>query len=322
MPNNRSSTRTAASPHRRVRAALAFALTFASSLPAAHAQFVPKVPPATPPTPEYVPPPEPKPDPGLGATPDRPAGGAGEGAASPGAKPMPSIPEALPSLIELDAAGKIKALPIPTDLAALRSMKLTPEQSARVAEAIANRESQVDRLVAANPDRALALRSALATLDEMNDLSKLFGLRETSGPLMPQTAFLESLVRSGALTVPQRTRIDQAVKEYDSARRKQWQQDLGENEVVAISTLIARDKIRQFSYEPMASLDRLLTSAAASADKIRDDRTISESARAAMPKANEKDAAKFAASFKSWFFALKSPEDQAAVIKSVAPAAP
>lgn len=282
---------------------------------AAHAQFVPNIPDATPPTPEYVPAPEPKPDPGLGSSSDRPAGGSAQNAA-------PSIPEPIPSLVVRDDAGKIKTLPIPTDLAALRAMKTAPEQAERITKAIADRQAQIDRLVAANPDRAIVLRDAIAKLDDTSELSELFTLRDRVAPLMPQASFLDALTRAGALSVPQRTRIEQAVKEYDTARRGQWQEQFGKDEVVVISSMIARDKIRQFSYEPLNALDRLLDQAAAQSAKIAEDRDISAEARASLPKPNEKDAAKTAASFKAWFFDLKSTNDQAAVLKAVAPPAP
>jgi hypothetical protein len=283
------------------------------SASAASAQFLPKIPPATEPTPAYVPPPPPpppKPTTGLseGTTAGKPAQQDSQ------ASPPPPPPEPIPSLVEKDANGKIKVLDVPTELVAMRRLILDGAQQQRLEAALRAREIEVERLVAAHPDSALELRKSVGAMTESSDLGALITIRDHANPILPTTSLLDTLVRSGALTGPQRSRIDQAVRDYDDARRKQWKEDLGQTNVMAIAALIAYDKARQFSYEPLRALDRLTTAGAAKAAELRVNTSIPEDVRSSMP-----GGAIGAGSFESWLAGLASEDARKAVLVALLP---
>jgi hypothetical protein len=151
-------------------------------------------------------------------------------------------------------------------------------------------------------------------MTESSDLGALITIRDHANPILPTTSLLDTLVRSGALTGPQRSRIDQAVRDYDDARRKQWTEDLGQTNVMAIAALIAYDKARQFSYEPLRALDRLTTAGAAKAAELRVNTSIPEDVRSSMP-----GGAIGAGSFESWLAGLASEDARKAVLVALLP---
>jgi len=197
---------------------------------AARAQLIGPIPPATPPTPEYVPPP-------------------------PGPKvDVPETAPIAPSIVERDDRGRVKALRTTPEEAAVARYPLDDKQREKVSRSAAARQLDLDRFVANNVEKVLAARAMESKVSQAVDYQPLFEARDAVAALRFE-GLLERLVRDQAITVVQRNRLEEAVREYDKARKDQIEKDTG-GDPTRTAVLVLRQTYEDSTREPFASLEK------------------------------------------------------------------
>ncbi|MGE3109667.1 MAG: hypothetical protein AB7G11_08285 [Phycisphaerales bacterium] len=221
-------------------------------------QIVPPAPAKTPATPEYVPPPPP-PTP-VAPTPVRPSG-------DPNAAPaQPEKP--LPSLIEKDAAGKIKPLRLPVDEAAVRALDLGEEGKTKLSAALESRRLEVGRLVVENLAALLEIQKVRKESSEATTLETMTSTARQAAPFR-KNPLLDSLVRAGAISPLQKTHATEVAKEYKQAIREEALKDAGGHGNMQAMALIGfRFTLDDFCGEASRELDRLLDESAPKAKDL------------------------------------------------------
>lgn len=216
----------------------AAAILALAALPS-HAQLIGKVPPAPAATPEYVPPAPPPPPP----------------------PPKPVEPEKpLPSLVKKDDAGKLVRFSHGTERAAVAAFDFDAETRQKIAASEAARAADLERTVVEKFDKALDARKTRESLDQIKDFNEFARIKDVAAPLASER-LVDRLIRDGAITPPQRTRIDQVVKEYEEALKQEWQGQTGAD-ILKIASLVAREKFTEVTRDSLDALDRVLLRAA------------------------------------------------------------
>lgn len=221
-------------------------LTAASLAAAAGAQILPPIPPAAPATPPYTPPPPPPPPP---APPARP-------------EPRPADDKPLPTLIERDAAGKLKRYDTSLEEAALARMEFTDEQQARIQAALDARRADIDKLVIEKLEDVLEARRAAGTIDQLRDINELAKVKDMIVAISPERV-LDRLLREGAITPVIKARVEQVVRAYTDALTTERQAESG-SDFMKIAQFVAGDVFRNGTRDAFASLDSMLVRAAKS----------------------------------------------------------
>ncbi len=297
----------------RTLAALAALVT---SITPALGQILPPTPPKSPATPEYVPPAPPPPQ--ATPTPAR-----APTAQTPAAAPEETKP--LPTLIELDAAGKIKPLKYPVEEAAVRSLGIgsaagTEEAKAKLDAAFAKRRLDVGRTIVEHMEPLMEVRKVLA---EVTDTTSLDTMAKTATKVRPfrTNALLDFLVREGAVSPAQKTQATQVAREYKGKIREQAMNDSGGHGNMNAMALIGfKFTMDDFCGEAFRELDQLLQEStptaeqtlrslpggAAAVDRLRD--LIKPGSGTAKPDA-----------VKTVFFELLSTQDKQAYLTTFKP---
>jgi hypothetical protein len=223
----------------------AAALLAVTALPA-RAQLVGKVPPAPAPTPEYVPPAPPPPPP----------------------PPKPVEPEKpLPSLVKKDDAGRLIRYPEGAERAAIAAFDFDAETRQKIAASEAARAADLERTVVEKFDKALEARATRESLEQIKDFNEFARIKDVAAPLASER-LVDRLMRDGAITPPQRTRIDQVIKEYEEALKQEWQGQTG-TDILKIASLVAREKFTEVTRDSLDALDRVLLRSAAQLESVR-----------------------------------------------------
>ncbi len=243
----------------RLFSAFLSALTLAG---AAAAQILPPVPAAAPTTPPYTPPPPP-PTPVPPARPD----------------PKPADDKPLPTLIERDAAGKLKRYETSLEEAALAKMELPPDTQARVDAALAARRKDIDKLVIEKLEAVLVAYKAAPTIDQLRDINELSKVKDMIQAIAPEKA-LDRLLRDGAITPAVKSRVEQVVRAYNDALTTQRQAEAG-SDFLKIAQFVAGDVFRSGTRDAFASLDAMLIEAAKKIETLGDGLGLSGASAAA-----------------------------------------
>lgn len=200
----------------------------------AAAQLLPKIPPATPPTPEYVPPPTPP---------------AREVAPAETAPPAPD-------LVKRGADGVLVVYDIGLEEAAVRAYPFAPDRQKLVDASIEARKRAVERFVIDNPEKVRAALAVRPKVENIADFNALFAAREAAQPLIQERLF-DRLQREGAMTALQRVRLDEAVTNYETARREEWKTQTG-SDPMKIAGMVGRQAFIDSTRDALAALDRLV----------------------------------------------------------------
>lgn len=241
---------------------MAAAMLFAAPLAPCFGQILPPTPPKTPSTPEYIPPTPPPPQ--ATPTPVRPPSDA-----APPAEPA----KPLPSLIELDAAGKIKPLQWPVDEAAVRALGIGSDAGAESAkakldDAFARRRVDVGRQIVEHMDALMEVRKVLA---EATETTSLDTMAKTATRVRPfrTNPLMDFLVREGAISPAQKTQATQVAREYKGKVREQAMNDSGGHGNMNAMALIGfKFTMDDFCGEAFRELDRLLVESVAAAPDL------------------------------------------------------
>jgi len=217
--------------------AIAAALT---CLPAgARAQLVGKIPPAPAATPEFKPP--------------APA------AAPP--PPKPSEPEKpLPTLVVKGADGKIQRYPAGSELAAVTAFGFDPETTRKIAASRALRAADVERMVIDKLPQVIEARKTRGKLDAITDVGEFSRVKDVAAPLAVEK-LTDRLLRDGAISPVQRSRIEQVVKSYEDELKQEWQGQTG-TDVLKILNVVAKEKFNEVTRDALEAYDALLLKAA------------------------------------------------------------
>lgn len=277
------------------------------------AQILPPTPPPAAPSKPYEPPPPPPPAP---TPPPRP-------------EPGPSDQDrAVPSRVERDSAGRVKPLTVAPEDALLSRVELTDGERERLAAWRQRRAAEAERLVIQKLDVVLAAREMVRDSGQVTDPSGMARVKEIATALaLPRP--LESMSREGVISPVLRSRLDQAIREYEQALMQQDTADVGDN-VSKIIQIVARRSFESATREPFAALDALVVRAAGDIESLgaalglEGDaaRAFAElrrelSAHAANDEAQR--AARRVALVRPFFFDSLSLEQQRALLRAVAP---
>lgn len=279
----------------------------------AGAQILPPTPPPAAPSKPYEPPPPPPPAP---TPPPRP-------------QPGPADQDrSVPSLVERDSAGRIKPLTVAPEDALLARIELSDEELTKLAAWRERRMAEAQRLVIQELDVVLAARELSRSASGITDPSGMARVKEIGTALSLPKA-LDSMSREGVLSPALRSRIEQAIREYDSAMMQQDTADVGQN-VSQIIGLVARRSFESATREPFAALDALIVKAAKEIETLGaqlglegDAARALESLRSRLPRPGAGDEAQLAAQrvalVRPFFFDALSLEQQRALLQAVAP---
>lgn len=219
----------------------------AAGLPA-HAQLMGKVPPPPAPSPEYTPPAPPPPPP----------------------PPKPVEPEKpLPSLVKKDDAGKLVRYPQGVERAAIAAFEFDAETRKKIDTSDAARAADLERMVVDKLEQALEARKTRESLDQIKDFNEFARIKDVAAPLATER-LVDRLMRDAAITPPQRTRVDQVIKEYEESLKQEWQGQTGAD-ILKIASLVAREKFTEVTRDSLDALDRVLVRAVDRFDTIRGD---------------------------------------------------
>jgi hypothetical protein len=203
----------------------------------ARAQLIGPIPPAPPPTPEYVP---------------------EKAAHAP--EPVESAPLA-PSIVRRDAENHLVALPNGPEAAAVVAYPFPDVQRTRIAKSTAQRQLDLDRFVVAHVDAVQAARSMRPTVESASDFDTLFKARDTVAALKFDR-LIDRLERDQAITMQQRLRLEEALRDYDKARKQEIEQATGGDPTRA-AVLNLRQTFADATREPFESLARQVDDVAA-----------------------------------------------------------
>lgn len=279
----------------------------------AGAQILPPTPPPAPPSRPYEPPPPPPPAP---TPPPRP-------------EPGPADQDrTVPSLVERDSAGRIKPLTVAPEDALLARIELSDEERTKLAAWRERRMAEAQRLVIQKLDVVLAARELSRSASGITDPAGMARVKEIGTALALPKA-LESMSREGVIAPALRSRIEQAIREYDAAMMQQDTADVGQN-VSQIIGLVARRSFEGATREPFAALDALIVKAAKDIESIGDTLGLEGDAGRAfarlkglLPRPGADDEAQIAAQrvaiVRPFFFDALELEQQRALLKAVAP---
>lgn len=213
-------------------------------------QIIGKVPPAAEPTPEYTPP----------APPPPPAP-----APAPAQPPEPEQPP--PTLAVMEPNGELRRYPKGAERAAVTLYPFEPAVREKIDASIAARQKELERDAAAKIDQIVEAMRTRDSLETINDIAAFSRVKDVAAPLQ-SGKLIDRLLRDGAITPMQRSRLDQMVKQYETALKSQWEGQTGED-IGKILGVIARESFTNVTRDMLAAADRLLARAALKAADIK-----------------------------------------------------
>lgn len=216
------------------RAKVIFACALLSGPGLAAGQILPPVPPAKAPEPEFVPPPSPPP-----ITPPSPDASA----------------PAAPSLVQRDADGRLLPPATSLDEAIVERYPLDELRRAKANRSIAKRRGEIERFVVEHLGPIRTAAEAEKRLDSIAGFEELFKLRNAATPLA-QERLLDRLQRDGAISPMHRVRMDEAIREYETARMAAWKTETG-SDPIKIARVVARQGFTDMTREVFAAMERL-----------------------------------------------------------------
>lgn len=272
----------------------------------ARGQLIGKVPPASAATPEYVPPTPPPPPP----------------------PPKPVEPEKpLPKLAVVESNGKIRRYPQGAERAAVEMYDFDAATREKIAGVEAARWVELERSVAEKVEEVVEARRTLEKLDEVKDFNAFDRAKQVATPLTTER-LIDRLMRDGAITPAQRSRLDQMVTEYKTALGEEMRGGTGED-LSKIVGAVAQDAFVKATLDMLTAFDRLLDRAAGRLGGLEetlglkdDQRAAYELAERAAARAPEGEAGRVqrVEAVRKLVMETLAPEQRKALIGAVAPA--
>jgi hypothetical protein len=167
----------------------------------------------------------------------------------------------LPSLAVKGEDGKVIKYPQGAERAAVAAYEFDAEARKKITASEGARDAQLERTVVDKLDQAVAAWKTREGLDQIRDFAEFARIKDVAQPLQTER-LVDRLMRDGAITPLQRSRLDQMVKEYESALKAEWEAQTG-TDVLKIVGLVGREKFEEGTRDALAALDRLLGRAAA-----------------------------------------------------------
>lgn len=269
-------------------AAILFASVALTSAPA-HGQIIGKVPPAAPKTPEYVPPAPPPPPPA----------------------PKPVEPEKpLPQLAIKEPDGKIRRYPEGAERAAIKAFEFDAQTRQKIADVEARRRADMERLVLEKLDAALEARKAMATIDQINNFNDFDRIKQVAAPLQVDK-LTDRLMRDGAITPLQKSKIEQMVKEYETALGNEIRSETGAD-LPKIVGAVAKSSFTNSTRDSLEALDRLAACASGKFAQLSKECNLTGEQQSALGAAPTADA----------LLSMLKPEQLKPVLAKCGPGAP
>ena len=188
------------------RTALLVSVVVSWCAPHALAQLIGPIPPATAPTPEYVPPERREiPAPHVA---------------------VPEVEPPAPTIVRKDDNGRLKPITGTAEGAAIAAYAFDAARRAKIASTGAARTLDLDRFVVQNLDKVLAARKMREKVENASDFNDLFAARDVVVALRFER-LIDRLERERAITMAQRVRLDETLLNYEKARRAEIEQQTG-----------------------------------------------------------------------------------------------
>jgi hypothetical protein len=211
--------------------------------------------------------------------PDSPEPGAsGPLGPAPEVRPPDGEPRA-PSIVERGADGRLKSLSTSPVEAALARYPFDADHRSRIEASRAARRRDVDHLVVEKLDSVLEVQRLAPQVEAASDFQTLFKARDAVAALRMEQP-LDRLLRDGAITLEQKVRIEEALREYDVARKRQIEAD-AKGDPTRAAVLNLRQTFDDVAREPLASLDRQLATLSDHIESVLDKLALRDDQRKA-----------------------------------------
>jgi hypothetical protein len=201
--------------------------------------------------------------------------------------PLGPVPEVMPpegeprapSIIERDADGRLKTIDGSPEMAAVAKYPFDAERRAKIAASQSARRADVDKLVVTRLESVLDVRRLLPQVRSASDFETLFKARDAVAALRMEKP-LDRLLRDGAITIEHKVRLEEAVREFDTARKKQIDAD-SKGDATRAAVLNLRQTFEDAAREPLESLDRQLNTLSEQIEQVLPGLTLRDDQRKA-----------------------------------------
>lgn len=181
--------------------------------------------------------------------------------------PRVSEPDAKPTLVQRDFAGKLRRLEVSPEEAALALMKLDAEAEAKTRSILNERTAILDRIVLENLDLVVRIHNARAGGDRRELLMLLAELSVALKPLTDRGTLSEELV--GALSLDQAVTFKALVREYNQAAAAETQAEArAAGERLTVRQVAAREALIVLGTDIKRSYQRQIASKTAEFEQM------------------------------------------------------
>jgi hypothetical protein len=196
-------------------------------------QLIGPIPPATPPTPPYVP----------------------ADKTEPPVVTPPEVEPPAPSIVARDEQGRLKPLAGTAEETAVAAYSsFDAPRREKIAASAAARKLDLDRFVITNLDKVLAAKQMQEKVQTESEFGKLFAARDLTVSLRFER-LIDRLERDQAITAAQRVRLDETLLAYDRARKQEIEKETG-GDPTRTGVLNLRQTFADATREPLESLER------------------------------------------------------------------
>lgn len=229
-------------------------------------QLIGRVPPAPPPTPEFVPPPPPE----------------------PVAPPKPVEPEKPPPSLVVQDNGKVRRYVNGPERAAIELFPFDDATRTKIAASDAKRNAELERLALDRLDAVLAARVRLRTIAQVKTINEFDAAKQAATPLQVEK-LSDRLLRDGAITPSQQSKLEQMVKEYEAAIGQEIRSD-PKFDVQNIFNAVAATSFEKATRDMLGAFEHLASRAAAKLPDSVSDLNLTSEQSAALGRAPSVDA--------------------------------
>lgn len=184
---------------------------------------------------------------------------------APVVEPASTEPRA-PSIVERDASGRLRPLSGTPEQAAVANYPFDEARRTKILASQAARRQDLDRFVVAKLEAVLEVQRLAPKVRAASDFETLFKARDAVAELRSEKP-LDRLLRDGAISLEHKVRLEEALREYDIARKKQIDED-AKGDPTRGAVLNLRQTFDDVASEPLASLERQLDGLAHRIEKV------------------------------------------------------
>jgi hypothetical protein len=186
---------------------------------------------------------------------------------SPLQGPRVAEPDAKPTLVERDFAGKLKRLEVSPEEAALALLKLDSGAASKTQSILNERAAILDKIVLDNLDLVVQIHNSRAGGDKRAQLKLLAELMTALKPLTDRGTLSEEIV--AALSLDQSVTFKALVREYNQAASAETQaESRAAGERLTVRQISARENLIVLGTDIKRSYERQISSKTAEFEQI------------------------------------------------------